>query len=194
MPIQTPPAPQPPASRPAASSETDIHSMVVAVYETHAQAETAVRTLEKSGIDMKKLSIVGKDFQTAENVTGYYNTGDRMMAWGKTGATWGGIWGLLFGSAYFLVPGVGPILAAGPVVGWMVAALQSAVVAGGAGVLAGALFSVGIPEDSTLAYETELLAGKFVVIAHGDAGETAKSKAALAGSEHVTIEELRCIQ
>jgi len=37
-----------------------------------------------------------------------------MMYWGKMGAFWGGFWGLLFGSAFFAIPGVGPVLVAGP--------------------------------------------------------------------------------
>ena len=72
---------------------------VVALYETHAEAEEAVRELQKSGFDMQKLSIVGKDYQTEEDVVGYYTTGGRMKAWGKSGAFWGGLWGMLFGSA-----------------------------------------------------------------------------------------------
>ena len=63
---------------------------VVAIYETHAQATSAVKELEKSGFNMKSLSIIAKDYQTEENVVGYYNTGDRMKAWGKTGGFWGG--------------------------------------------------------------------------------------------------------
>ena len=62
---------------------------------------------------------------------GYYNTGDRMMYWGKLGAFWGGLWGLLFGSAFFLVPGIGPLVVAGPLVTWIVGALEGAVVMGG---------------------------------------------------------------
>ena len=78
---------------------------IVAVYKSHAQAEDAVRELQKSGFDMKKLSIVGKDYHTDEHVVGYYNTGDRMMYWGKLGAFWGCFWGLLFGSAFLLGAG-----------------------------------------------------------------------------------------
>jgi len=52
-----------------------------------------------------------------EDVVGYYNTGDRMRSWGKNGAFWGGIWGVLFGSAFFVIPGIGPLVAAGPLVG-----------------------------------------------------------------------------
>ena len=48
-----------------------------------------------------------------EDVVGYYNTGDRMRSWGKNGAFWGGIRGVLFGSAFFVIPGIGPLVAAG---------------------------------------------------------------------------------
>ena len=86
---------------------------VVAIYDSHSQAEEAVKELQKSGVDMKKLSIVGKDYHTDEQVVGYYNTGDRMKYWGKLGAFWGGLWGMLFGAAAFAIPGLGPVLVAG---------------------------------------------------------------------------------
>ena len=54
---------------------------------------------------MQKLSILAKDFQSQENVVGFYNAGDRMKTWGKFGAIWGGIWGMLFGTGVFLIPG-----------------------------------------------------------------------------------------
>lgn len=95
---------------------------VVAVYESHLEAEEAVKELRHANFDMKKLSIVGKDYHTEENVVGYYNAGDRMKYWGKQGAFWGGFWGLLFGGAFFAVPGLGPVLVAGPMVAWIVAA------------------------------------------------------------------------
>ena len=104
---------------------------VVAVYSTHVEAEEGVKELQHAGIDMRSLSIIGKDSHTDEHVVGYYNTGDRMKYWGKTGAFWGGFWGLLFGSAFFAIPGLGPVLAAGPVVVWIVGALEGAAVVGG---------------------------------------------------------------
>ncbi len=87
---------------------------IVGIYKTHTEAEAAVKELQKSGFDMKKLSVVGKDYHTDEHVVGYYNVGHRMKVWGKTGAFWGGLWGLLFGSAFFWIPGLGPLLVAGP--------------------------------------------------------------------------------
>jgi hypothetical protein len=92
------------------------------------------------------------------------------------GAFWGGIWGLLFGSAFFLIPGVGPLLVAGPLVGWLVGALEGAVVVGGLSAIGAGLFSLGIPKDSILRYETALKAGKFVLIAHGSAKETTNAR------------------
>ena len=62
---------------------------VVGIYKTHTEAEAAVKELQKSGFDMKKLSVVGKDYHTEENVVGFYNAGDRMKFWGKLGAFWG---------------------------------------------------------------------------------------------------------
>ena len=62
------------------------HYAVVAIYKSHAEAEIAVKELQQSGFDMKKLSIVGRDYHTDEHVVGYYNTGDRMKHWGKLGA------------------------------------------------------------------------------------------------------------
>ena len=149
---------------------------VVAVYKSHAEAEAAVKELQQSAFDMKKLSIVGRDQHTDEHVVGYYNAGDRMKYWGKMGAFWGGIWGLLFGSAFFLIPGVGPLIVAGPLVGWIIGALEGAVVVGGLSAIGAGLYSLGIPKDSILRYETALKTGKFVLIVHGTQEETIRAR------------------
>ncbi len=153
---------------------------VVAVYDSHVQAEGAVQELQRANFDMKKLSIVGKDYHSEEHVVGYYNAGDRMRYWGKWGAFWGGIWGLLFGAAFFAVPGLGPVLVAGPLVSWIVAALEGAVVVGGVSAIGAGLYSIGIPKDSVLRYELALKANKFLLVAHGTAGEVARARDILA--------------
>ena len=149
---------------------------VIAVYDTHSAAEKAVKELQRSRFDMKKLSVVGKDYHTEEQVVGYYNAGDRMKYWGKMGAFWGGLWGLLFGAAFFWVPGIGPLVVAGPVTAWIVSALEGAVVVGGLSALGAGLYSIGIPKDTVLKYETAIKADKFLLVAHGSADETAKAK------------------
>lgn len=125
---------------------------------------------------MKKLSVVGKDYHTEENVIGYYNTGDRMATWGKFGLFWDWIWGLLFGSAFFFIPGIGPVMVGGPSVAWIIGALETAVVTGGLTALGGGLASIGIPNDNILKYETVLKSDKFVLIVHGTVPEVEKAK------------------
>ena len=161
---------------------------VVAIYPSHTAAEAAIKELQQSGFDMKKLSIVGRDYQTDEHVVGYYNTGDRMMAWGKTGAFWGAVWGLLFGSAFFWVPGLGPLLVAGPLVTWIVAALEGAIAVGGLSALGAGLYGLGIPKDSILRYETALKVDKFVLIAHGSDDDIIHAREILSRTEPESLE------
>ena len=99
-----------------------------------------------------------------------------MKAWGKLGAFWGGLWGILFGAAFFVIPGIGPIAVAGPLVSAIVGALQGVVVVGGLSALAAGLVGIGIPKDTVIKYETALKADKFLLIVHGTAAETANAK------------------
>lgn len=153
-----------------------VENSVVSIFNTHHEAEEAIKELQKSGFDLKKLSVVGKDYQTEEHVVGYYNMGDRVKYWGKLGAFWGGLWGLLFGSAFFFIPGIGPLVVGGPLVVWIVGALEGAAVVGGLNAIGAALFSIGIPKDSILKYETSLKSDKFLLIAHGTLEEVEKAK------------------
>ena len=162
-------------------------SSVVAIYDTHAQAEEAVKELQRSRFDMKKISIVGKDYHTEEHVVGYHSTGDRMMYWGKFGAFWGGIWGLLLGTAFFAIPGIGPVLVAGPLVGWIVAALEGAAVVGGMSALGAGLYSIGIPKDSVLKDESALKTDKYVLVVHGVEDEVIAARHILATTGAVEV-------
>jgi hypothetical protein len=83
------------------------------------------------------------------------------------------LWGLLFGSAFFWIPGLGPLLVAGPLVSWIVGALEGAIVVGGLSAIGAGLYSLGIPKDSILRYETALKTGKYVLIAHGSMDDNA---------------------
>ena len=162
---------------------------VIAIYNTHSEAEAAVNELQRASFDVKRLSVVGKGYHTDEQVVGYYNTGDRMKHWGKLGALWGGLWGLLFGAAFFWVPGLGPLLVAGPLTASIVAALESAVVVGGLSVLGAALLSVGIPKDSVLRYETAIKADKYLLVAHGTDAEIAKTREILRSTNPVELND-----
>lgn len=164
------------------------NNAIVAIYPSHTAAEAAVKALQQAGYDMQKLSIVGRDYHTDEHVVGYYNAGDRMKYWGKQGAFWGGLWGLLFGSAFFWIPGLGPLLVAGPLVSWIVGALEGAVVVGGLSAMGAGLYSLGIPKNSILNYETAIKTGKFVLIAHGSLEDTTRAKEILNRTQPETLE------
>jgi uncharacterized membrane protein len=139
----------------------------VNVYETHQAAESAVITLSKAGFNMKHLSIVGQEYYSEEQPVGFISSGTRMVSWGKFGAFWGTMWGLLFGSAFIFVPGLGPLVLAGYIVG----AIEGAFIGGGIGVLGAAFASLGIPDDKVVQYEANLNAGKFLLIVHGTSDE-----------------------
>jgi hypothetical protein len=162
------------------------YNSVVAVYESHFEAESALKELQRTGFNMKNLSIIGKDYHTEEDVIGYYNAGDRMKRWGSNGAFWGGIWGLLFGSAFFLIPGLGPILVAGPMVASIVGGLEGAVVVGGLGAIGAGLFSIGIPKDSVIEYEAAIKSDKFVLVARGTAAELQRAQEVMEATHPIT--------
>jgi uncharacterized membrane protein len=155
---------------------TQKHNSAVGIFGDHQDAENAVKELQKSGYDMKKLSVVGKDYHSEEHVIGYYNTGDRMASWGKFGLFWGWIWGILFGSAFLFLPGIGPVMIGGPLVSWIIGALGNAALVGGLSAIGGALASIGIPDNSILQYETALKANKFILIVNGTVDEVEKAK------------------
>jgi hypothetical protein len=155
---------------------TNKDNAIVSVFDTHTQAESAIKELQTSGFDMKKLSIIGKGFHSEEKPVGFYTTGDRVKSWGGIGAFWGGLWGMLFGAAFIWIPGIGPIAAAGPFVHILVTALEGAAVIGGFSALGAALASLGVPRDSIVKYEKELRADKYLLIAHGDKTEVERAR------------------
>jgi uncharacterized membrane protein len=95
----------------------------------------------------------------------------------------------MFGSALFVIPGVGPLVMFGPIVGWLVGVLEGAVVIGGLSALGAALYSIGIPQDRIMLYETAIKSAKFLVIAHGTSDEVSKAKSILetAGAEQTDV-------
>jgi hypothetical protein len=153
---------------------------VIAVFADHPAAETAVKALTSAGFEMKNLSVVGKGYHTDEKVIGFYNIGDRVKFWGKRGAFWGGLWGLFLGGLFLTVPVVGHVIVLGYLAAVAISAVEGAVVVGGLSALGAALYSIGIPKDSVLQYESALNADSFLVMAHGTPEEIARAKAILA--------------
>jgi len=160
---------------------------VVTVYGTHIEAEEAVKELQGAGIDMRTLSIVGKDSHTDEHVVGCYNIGDWTKYWGKTGAFWERFRGLLSGSAFFAIPGIGPVLVAGPLVTWIAAALEGGAVIGGVSAIGAGLFGMGIPKDSIIQYETALKTDQLLLMVDGAAAEVERARAIMVSTRPLNV-------
>jgi Heat induced stress protein YflT domain len=153
----------------------DVNS-IVAVYDTQQAAEAGVRELQKAGFDLRKLSIVGKEYHSEEHIVGYYSAGDRMKYWGQMGAFWGGLCGLLSESAFFVLPGMGPILIAGPLAAGVVGSLEGAAGDSEFSILGACLSSFGIPKHNIRRYEWNLREDKILLVAHGAAKELMRAK------------------
>ncbi|HEX4447265.1 MAG TPA: general stress protein [Polyangiaceae bacterium] len=164
--------------------DTMHQSNCVAVFTRHEDAEAAIRELQRGQFDMKKLSIVGRDYHTEEHAVGFYNTGDRVKYWGRHGAFWGSMFGILLAPAFFFIPGIGPILTGGIIGSFLMGTVEGAAVGaaigGGTTALAAALSGLGVPKDSVIRYEADLKANKFLLIASGTEAEVERARSILA--------------
>ena len=166
----------------------DKNETAIAVFPNHDSAETAVKTLTAAGFDMKNLSVVGKGYHSEEKVVGFYNIGDRIKFWGSRGAFWGGFWGLFFGGLFITTPLTGPVVVVGFLTALAISAIENAVIVGGLGALGAALYSIGVPKDSVLQYESDIKADSFLVMARGPALEVERAKTILGTSNPSRID------
>jgi hypothetical protein len=164
------------------TSQQDQSSML-AVFSQHSAAGNIIKELRKLGFDTANLSLVGRDGHSLDRVTGFYTSGDQLRYWGKMGSFWSGLWGFRAGAAFMFIPEIGPVIFAGPVVNWLVSALEGAVCIGGVSVLGAGLVSFGVPRDKVLKYETCVKAGKLLLIAHGTGEEIRKARSFLEATE-----------
>lgn len=151
----------------------------VHLFNTHIEAEQAIRSLNRSGFEMKKLSLIGKGYHSEEHPVGFYTLGERIKSWGGIGAVWGAVWGLLFAPAVFFVPGLGLMAMAGPFGSALVSALEGAVVVGGISALGAALTQIGLPKEQVIKYEVALKADKYLLLVHGTAEDELRADTVL---------------
>ncbi len=148
----------------------------IATFDDHAAAEAAVKKLAASGFQMSHISIIGKGYHTDETVTGFYNIEDRVKFWGSRGAVWGGLWGLFMGGMVMTMPIMGQVVVLGYLATTLISIAEGAVVLGGLGALGGALYSLGIPKDSVIAYESAIEADNFLVMVRGSSTQIAQAR------------------
>jgi len=157
---------------------------VVGVYESLAQAEEAVHTLDRAGFPVKHVSIVTQNLASDQTMHGYITPDDDLTPRGAaTGAWVGGLLSLLSGAAFLWVPGFGPLLVLGRLAALLLVGIEGALLGAATGSLLGALVNWGIAEEHILGYESQVQSGKQLVIAHGTDEEVAKAHAILEGTK-----------
>ena len=155
----------------------------VAIYDDHSLADHAVKALGSAHFDISKISVIGRGFHTEERVAGFYNSRDRIRFWGKYGAFWGGLWGMLMGGIFMTIPFVGPVIVAGHLAVLVLATIEGAVVVGGLSAIGAALYGLGIPKDSVLHYEEAIKEDRFIVVVHGTPAEVEQARGILQSTE-----------
>lgn len=160
---------------------------VIGIVETRAQAEAVVETLRRSQyIGMNDISVLLPDTQGTKDFAHEYHTKapEGAAAGAGAGGVLGGTLGLLAGIGALAIPGVGPLIAAGPVL----AALSGVAAGAAVGGLTGALVGLGIPELEAKAYEGKLRSGNILIAVHTESKEAqqaAEDVLKQAGARHV---------
>lgn len=160
---------------------------VICLAKTEAQAETIVQRLNDAGAPTRDISVLFPDKTGSRDFAHEHHTkapeGTAIGA--SAGGVTGGALGLLAGIGALAIPGVGPFIAAGPIM----AALSGAAVGAAIGGIAGALIGMGIPEIEAKQYEAKIKEGNILISVHAHDGEVAdriKEIMKEAGAEDIT--------
>jgi len=142
---------------------------VVGIVESQLQAESAVSELRERGILVSSISVLLPDTDGTRDFAHEHHTKapEGAVAGASTGGVIGGALGVLAGIGALGLPGVGPLIAAGP----LLAALSGAAAGAAIGGIAGALIGLGIPEIEAKLYEGKIRGGNILIAVHVDTPE-----------------------
>lgn len=170
-------------------TEEDImtNQSTVGVYETMAEVEAAVRALNQEHYPITQVSIVAQNFETEKDVHGFISVGDVAKDGARSGAWFGGVFGLLMGGAFLLVPGFGPLIVAGSLAAVLLGGLEGASFGAAGGGLLGALAGWGVSRQHIIKYEDHVKMGRYVLVVHGNAEEVARAQTILQGSAAIEL-------
>jgi hypothetical protein len=140
------------------------------------QAETIVQSLRQAGFNSNEISVLLPDKSGTRDFAHEKNTKlpEGATAGGATGMGVGAVLGWLAGIGSLAIPGVGPFIAAGPIM----AALGGAAVGGATGGIIGGLVGMGIPEYEAKLYEGKIRGGSALISVHTDNSEQMKNRQA----------------
>jgi uncharacterized membrane protein len=156
---------------------------VVALFDNFGTAENAIQRLVEEGFERDSISLVANDY--TGDYTRHSHEGPGMVGAAGAGAALGGVAGLLLSLGALAIPGIGPIVAAGP----LAAALAGAGIGAAAGGLTGALVNMGIPEDEAEYYAEGVRRGGALVTVRCDDTQSDDAMTVLRRHGAVNIEE-----
>ncbi len=159
---------------------------VIGIVQSRAQAEAAVDYLQTAGFSLRDISVLLPDKQGARDFAHEHNTKapEGAVAGAGTGGLLGGTLGLLAGIGALAIPGVGPLIAAGPLMGALSGMAAGAAVGG----VAGSLIGMGIPEYEAKIYEGKVSGGNLLLAVHVENAE--EQKRATAALKEVGAEQV----
>lgn len=150
---------------------------VTALYDDYATAERAVADLVNAGFSRNDISIVANDATGEYNTRYVVNQSDDMT--GGEGATLGAVAGAVIGLGAMLIPGIGPVIAAGPVIAGLVGAGVGAAAGAVTGGITASLVGYGIPEEDANYYAEGVRRGGTLVVVHTNDGRADEAEAVL---------------
>jgi hypothetical protein len=163
---------------------------ITGLFDTHDQADRAVRTLKDAGIASDDISIVANNAEGVPTTDGD-NVADDAGTGAGIGAAVGGAGGLLTGLGMLAIPGIGPVVAGGWLLSTVVGAAAGAVVGGATGGLIGALTDAGVDERDAHVYAEGVRRGGILVTARVDDTRADAAQAMLQSDNGVNIETRR---
>ncbi len=168
---------------------------VVGVFSDRMQAQRAIEALKAAGFRPEDIGILMQNKEGAAHLAADTGTkaGEGAAAGATTGGLLGALGGLLVGLGALAIPGIGPVLAAGPLVaalGPLVGGVATGAALGaGTGALAGALVGLGIPNDEAHLYEERFNKGGILVTVKSGTGRYGEAEQILrqAGAEDINM-------
>lgn len=160
-----------------------LNKRAVGLFTSYEDTEAALCELRDRGFLMDRVSLIGRDVQSHDEVTGVHtsdriadvgnlhtqgnDTGDAAKTGAVAGTTLGGLTGLLVGLGAVAIPGVGPVMLAGAAATAIASTISGGLIGAAAGSLAGGLVGLGIPNDRAEIYSDRVSNGDYLILVEG---------------------------
>ncbi|WP_313641526.1 general stress protein [Paenibacillus sp.] len=137
-----------------------MNKRIVGVFASEHEASRVIEELKRQGCRTEDISIIARNKVESQRAESSTQVPEGMASGAAKGGHLGGLTGLLMGIGALAIPGIGPIIAAGP----LAATLAGAAIGAGSGGLVGGLIGLGIPEEEAKSYDNYVGEGHILVM------------------------------